>query len=386
MAKKLAAAVGAMSIIGVLLWYFSQRPKGGEAKPSGSPQSATLSVPPTIAESCAAYPEALLEPKAEQRQNDLEAMLKRYQGEANQEIKAALGGLLGAATDAPEYYAMMESAASALNQKLLPFTKEHADSLGGKLRALWLRYPSPALRTSAKERVKDTCLPLDGDANFRTYASGLAALMGDLADRSKALADLKAHIDLSTILPAGLLASFAATVSWKDPGQARICVNPEEAPPQILIRMMHELRHAMNKDMGRRHLAYEQEKKSKSGRALIDLRVALDQERFLDELRAYAVDVHAARALIATSKDAFCQLWIPSYQVGRPVLFPNSYAALERRFASGEIVSWVAALYTFRMRSYLSESLFVDGDEEEGLKEEVRTRAYALLSELGLTP
>jgi hypothetical protein len=178
---------------------------------------------------------------------------------------------------------------------------------------------------------------------------------------------------------------IAASVSTGDDGQMRICVNPEDVPVQILVTMMHEWQHASNPELTATRKRYIDMAKQKVERQeLIKARVAYDIERFYDEIRGYAVEVLTARAVIASAPDYFCRLWVPSFRFGLPFRFATPTSAHERRFKDGTQVAWVAEVYTFETGSYLEESLYVDGDEDKGLKPEVAAKAKQVAASMGL--
>ncbi len=341
---------------------------------------------PSIAESCAQFPEALVEadPKAAATYFfEMDKKLTKSKNTVSKNARAALKKLASLPPNDSSFYTEMENAAHLLNghfkvqgQSLLE------GSLAAKLSALWSKFPSPRTRTAAKFARQDKCLENTNDAPFNGYMIGMRAVIKELSALSPHLAGLSKQIGTIPILPSGTAAPFGATFNGTKAG---ICVNPEESPPWIAILLMHELKHAENLALTKQNLKYSKAVKTKSSKEnLIDMRIALDTERFLDELRSYAVSVHAARALIATAPEYYCRLWLPSFQAKRPIQFPSGYAAMEKRFQNGSIAEWVASLYTFKMKSYVPISLFVDGEEEAGLSSNVAKRAKELIATLGI--
>src|SRR5207237_2917540 len=135
---------------------------------------------------------------------------------------------------------------------------------------------------------------------------------------------------------------------WGDFPSPRVCINPDESPPFIVVRMLHEYIHASNRTLGELHSNYRVKKAAwiaarnasadggaAAGKApkddLIALRKKLDVERYLDEHRAYAMDVKGARAVVASAPDYFCNLWIPSHRFKPPIRYPSAYAPLDAR-------------------------------------------------------
>ena len=98
-------------------------------------------------------------------------------------------------------------------------------------------------------------------------------------------------------------------------------------------------------------------KKTKN-QELLEARKNLDQERFIDEHRAYLIEYQSALFLVKQDPQFYCRLWAPSYAKGRPALFYETYLSLEKKFTEGQFSSWLADLYTEKSKSYMPESVY----------------------------
>lgn len=100
-------------------------------------------------------------------------------------------------------------------------------------------------------------------------------------------------------------------------------------------------------------------KKKSENQALIESRKKLDQERFIDEHRAYLIEYQAAVFLVQESPEFYCRLWAPSFAKGRPALYYETYRSLEEKFFDGKFSEWLADLYTNKSNSYMPESIYI---------------------------
>ena len=101
----------------------------------------------------------------------------------------------------------------------------------------------------------------------------------------------------------------------------------------------------------------------KSAATIAIERRILDQERFLDEHRAYLVSLKVAYSLVASEPEFFCTLWVPSFAARRPVPFFAAYLPLEARIKSGRLSQWLAETYV-GAKLYLPSSIYQPGSDK----------------------
>ncbi|MEZ4741995.1 MAG: hypothetical protein R3B45_06070 [Bdellovibrionota bacterium] len=108
------------------------------------------------------------------------------------------------------------------------------------------------------------------------------------------------------------------------------------------------------------------EKEIETRKEAVKVRKQLDIMRYYDEHLAYAISLKAAYTLVKEDPDFFCQIWVPSYQKKRPVLFYQAYQDLEEKIHSQTFSHWLADLYTFETNNFLKESLYGEHSRKAG--------------------
>jgi hypothetical protein len=368
----------------------------------------------------------------------------------------------------PAFFSSVQHLSFLMNQ--IQFPKEKRTAEMNQILGLWEKFPTTASRSELGLGKNDGCL-FEEDKKFSAYSQALKEVMKTVFAKTDVGKDMIPLIDQIELRPSGTQAFYAAAhrveetpKGWK----SVICINPDEAPPNLLVRMMHEYKHAQNKSLNGLHREYrkkfedwatarkkfdakqntlqkrfgelfngldgdvqditdeleeldsddqdaiveqlagyvaemasdefllnpeafpemttnlsewskERKVLEKSKIELLALKGKIDVERYLDEHRAYAIDYHGGRQLVASMPKFFCELWVPSYRYQRPVRYFQIFQEVEHEVAQGRFSEWLANKYTFEGKSYLPQSLYTNGSKNDGLLPAVHAKALELM-------
>ena len=121
---------------------------------------------------------------------------------------------------------------------------------------LWLKFARADLRSSLGIGRSERCIQGD-DAKFKAFMTPLKVeIKRVLSDHSSSREVLKL-LDEVSFETAGSKTFFGATADYQN-NKPRICVNPEEAIPLLVPKIIHELTHTKNLKMRQLNLIFSQ--------------------------------------------------------------------------------------------------------------------------------
>ncbi|MFK7822825.1 MAG: hypothetical protein AB8G05_01610 [Oligoflexales bacterium] len=121
---------------------------------------------------------------------------------------------------------------------------------------LWLKFNSPQLRSSLAIGRNERCIQ-GKDSNFDTFINPLKVeIRRQLSGHSSSRQVLNI-LEQVSFQPAGSKSFFGATADYQDK-RHRICVNPEEATPLLVPKIIHELTHAKSLKLRRLNQLFSQ--------------------------------------------------------------------------------------------------------------------------------
>ena len=106
---------------------------------------------------------------------------------------------------------------------------------------LWLKYNSPNKRSSLGIGRSDRCIQ-GLDSNFKALTPSLKTEVRRLLSGHNQSRQVLSALEQVNFQPAGSKAYFGATADYANK-KARICINPEEAIPLLIPKLIHELTH-----------------------------------------------------------------------------------------------------------------------------------------------
>lgn len=399
-----------------------------------------------------------------QRKNEIENLKKVFS--QNQLILDQLNILLQQDSEASGYQTDMESASMILNQ----FTEFKHAKFSKELDDFWKTYHQPKLRAPSAIGKDTECLSDNSDTQFKLFAQKLKNIIHSVFKSSPFNKPLLSETLPSTLfLPAGSKTFFGATANLDGEQKKRICINPEEACPFLLPKLLHELTHAQNNELMQLRLSFskltnewqkqltittENEEKllefddnlesaapisfdiltetqpesdpieikkwaensknkisehgsykdiskqeglkkhltlwqsytdnlielKKLALQIKSIRMTLDQQRFLDEHRAYINELKSAQWLVNQVPQYFCKLWVPSFAAKRPVPFYAAYLLLAEKFDKNQFSQWLAETYV-NAKLYLPTSIYVSEKKPLQLITDLKQKANLLIKE-----
>ncbi len=171
-----------------------------------------------------------------------------------EKIDKAFGKLRKLPTGDSSYHHKLEELTLVLNQ--LTFNKNRPKGLAKRVISLWQAYPSAKRRSPSAMGRNEACLKTNIDKSFKAMNGELVAILKEsFANQSFVNKQLK-KLTSTDFLPAGSRTYFAALAQLDENNNMNICVNPEEAPPFLLPKYLHELTHAKNQELTRKKIDY----------------------------------------------------------------------------------------------------------------------------------
>lgn len=109
---------------------------------------------------------------------------------------------------------------------------------------LWLQFNSASSRSSIAIDRSDRCVQGD-DSNFKAFIAPLKAEMRRLLSGHPSSKQVLQMLDQVKFQAAGSKTFFGATADYVNK-KPRICINPEEATPLLVPKLVHELTHVQS--------------------------------------------------------------------------------------------------------------------------------------------
>ena len=220
--------------------------------------SSTLTLAKSSFTKCALYNQTGVSLSAT---SNRELYLKNLERHAKQaypdlaiKIKSSFKKVRDTSIKDPGYQRQMESLSLVLNEAYQVQGVQNA-----KIWKFWELFASSRRRAPEAKEKRQICIETS-TTEFKNFRKKLVDLLFYYFNSNQIfhhhLNYLKLNID--KIYAAGELNYFGATVSQSTRNSIRLCINPEEAPPLLLPKMIHEITHATNKTLQSSHKAFKE--------------------------------------------------------------------------------------------------------------------------------